>query len=192
MIVQSSGWVGQWSPGIGDPTVAGWVTVVAYACAVFLCARAYRRCKLFSEFVAERRTWGLLATALLALGINKQLDLQTALTEVARGLARQQGWYAGRRPLQAAFVIAVALVGAVTALWMWRQARKGSLALRHALFGAVVLTAFVVIRAASFHHVDLLLGEELAGLRLNVFLELGGISWVTYGAAKFRVAGRLT
>lgn len=184
MIVEESGWVGRWSPGIGDPTVAGWVTVVAYACAVFLCARAYRRCKLNSELGGERRTWALLAAGLLALGFNKQLDLQTALTEAARGLARQQGWYAHRRPVQAAFVIGVALLGVLTAVWMWRQARKGSLALRHALFGAVVLTAFVVIRAASFHHVDSLLGESLAGLRLNVIFELGGIGWAAYGAAR--------
>lgn len=192
MIVEESGWVGQWSPGIGDPTVAGWVTVVAYAFAVFLCFRVYRRCKLKPEFAKERFTWLLLALALLALGINKQLDLQTALTEAARGLSRSQGWYAQRRPLQAAFVFGIAAVGAFTAFAMWRQARTGSLALRHALFGAVMLTAFVVIRAASFHYVDVVLSESLAELRLNVILELGGISWVTYGAAKFLVSRRLT
>jgi len=192
MTVEESGWVGRWSPGIGDPTVAGWVTVIAYAVALFLCLRAYRRCKLFPEAAAERRIWGLLSAGLLALGINKQLDLQTALTEAARGLARQQGWYEGRRPIQAAFVLGVAVLGALTAIWMWRQARKGGPALRHAILGAVVLTAFVVIRAASFHYVDILIGESLVGLRLNVILELGGIGWVAYGASKVSEARRLS
>jgi hypothetical protein len=185
MIVEETGWIGQWSPGIGDPTITGWVTVAAYVLAAFLCGRAFNRCKSSPTLTGERRSWGGLTVGLVALGINKQLDLQTALTEVGRGLARQQGWYEVRRPVQAVFVLGVALVGIATSVWMGSQARKGSRGLRHALFGAVVLSAFVVIRAASFHHVDLLLGENLAGLRLNVILELWGIMWMSYGAAKF-------
>jgi len=38
--------------------------------------------------------------AFLALGINKQLDLQTALTEAGRVLARYQGWYEQRQFVQ--------------------------------------------------------------------------------------------
>jgi hypothetical protein len=36
------GWIGSWSPGIGDPTVAGWITVFAYFAASLLCWRVYR------------------------------------------------------------------------------------------------------------------------------------------------------
>ena len=36
------GWVGDWSPGIGDPTIVGWVTVVAYFVAAYLCLLAFR------------------------------------------------------------------------------------------------------------------------------------------------------
>jgi hypothetical protein len=31
-----------WEPGIGDPTFVGWVTVVAYVIAAYLCWRAAR------------------------------------------------------------------------------------------------------------------------------------------------------
>src|SRR5262245_10532966 len=33
------GWVGNWSPGIGDPSVVGWVTVVLYFFAALICLR---------------------------------------------------------------------------------------------------------------------------------------------------------
>jgi hypothetical protein len=45
-----------------------------------------------------------MALVLLLLRINKQLDLQTAMTELFRGPARRDGWYAMRRELQVAFL----------------------------------------------------------------------------------------
>ncbi len=35
-----NGWVGNWSPGIGDPTFVGWFTVVAYFDAALACWKA--------------------------------------------------------------------------------------------------------------------------------------------------------
>jgi len=46
-------------------------------------------------------------------GINKQLDLQSAFTEVMRVVARDQGWYEARRQYQYAFIGAVAVLAAV-------------------------------------------------------------------------------
>jgi hypothetical protein len=46
---------------------------------------------------------------------------------------------------------------------------------RLALCGLVVLTAFVLIRAASFHHVDILLNTRAIGLKFNWIFEIGGI-----------------
>src|SRR5262249_9076970 len=44
--------------------------------------------------------WRTISVLFLALGINKQLDLQTALTEAGRVLARYQGWYEQRQFVQ--------------------------------------------------------------------------------------------
>ena len=46
-----------------------------------------------------------------ALGVNKQLDLQTLFTQLARDLAMAQGWYEERRRYQVAFIIAIGLLG---------------------------------------------------------------------------------
>ena len=37
-----TGWIGSWSPGIGDPNVMGWITVVAYLWASYLCFAVHR------------------------------------------------------------------------------------------------------------------------------------------------------
>jgi hypothetical protein len=45
--------------------------------------------------IKEQR-WATISILFLGLGINKQLDLQSALTEAGRILAIEQGWYGPR------------------------------------------------------------------------------------------------
>ena len=59
----------------------------------------------------ERFIWRLLVAGMVALGVNKQLDLQSALTELARLYAHEQGWYGNRRQFQQAFIAAVPILG---------------------------------------------------------------------------------
>jgi len=119
---------------------------------------------------------------MLALGINKQLDLQTALAEGGRWLSRRQGWYEERRLVQVVFIAFVVALGlwALRALFVLARGQAGSVA--GVLLGSVFLCCFVAIRASSFHHVDLLLGFSLGGVRVNAALELSGIACVLVGA----------
>jgi hypothetical protein len=86
---------GQWRPGIGDPTPLGWATVVAYLAASWACCRAAaaERRSAHRGRNSTRPFWSSLGLLLLLLGLNKQLDLQSALTAFGRRLAREQGWY---------------------------------------------------------------------------------------------------
>jgi hypothetical protein len=206
---RTGGWIGQWSPGIGDPSVVGWVTVAAYFVAALLCWRAYRRVvvarasgspgipigALVLSFVGGRQRmaavapgdrlralWFGLTVFLLMLGINKQLDLQTALTEGARMMAISEGWYDIRRPIQVAFIVVVAAAGVITFRAVVRLAGDELRALRSVIGGVLFLTCFVTIRAASFHHIERLLGYDLGGFYLNWLIELGGIAFVAAGA----------
>jgi hypothetical protein len=178
----------KWQLGIGDPTVMGWVTVAAYFGAAILCwkcaitAYGARRSGLASA--QPIFFWSALASVLVLLGINKQLDLQTWFTLFAKGLALDQGWYEDRRFAQIAFIIVVGLSGLAglgILYWLTRRALPRS---RLALFGVLFLGCFVLIRAASFHHVDQLIGIRLAGLKMNWILELGGILIVAVAAAR--------
>lgn len=178
---------GRWHPGIGDPTIGGWITVFAYFGAALL---AYRALRLHGRNVESTtgsmdqrflvRFWLLVTGALVFLGANKQLDLQSWFTEIGRDLARAQGWYEERRAVQGLFVAALAFLGLTSVAALAIMLRH---LIRHvggALFGLGFLVTFVAIRAASFHHVDQLLKSGV--VRLNWVFELGGIACVAFSA----------
>lgn len=162
-----------------DHGVGPWVVVAGYGVACALAVLAARR-----SGDDERRFWWAVAFGLLLLGINKQLDLQTDLTVFVRGRALAEGWYAQRRAVQADFIHALALatLGVLAGLaWLTRRARTG---VRVALAGVALLGAFVLLRAASFHHVDSALVARFAGTRVHLLIELGGIMVVAGGALR--------
>jgi hypothetical protein len=172
-----------WRPGIGDPSLMGWITVAAYFFAAFLCKRAGSFARIRGDGEA-RQFWGMLAILLLALGINKQLDLQTLFTLAGKRVAQAQGWYENRRIVQACFILLVSGAAAFGLRWAWRRIRHRAAHLWFPLAGFALLLSFIVIRAASFHHVDQLLRFRMAGLKLNWILELGGIALVALGARR--------
>ena len=51
----------------------------------------------------DRRFWIGTSILLVLLGLNKELDLQTVLTDTARYLAHYEGWYDYRRIVQGLF-----------------------------------------------------------------------------------------
>lgn len=181
----NQGWIGAWSPGIGDPTLGGWLTVGLYAWAAWECHRVLqsgRRRLLLSA--NERIIWRLLLVAMIALGVNKQLDLQSALTELVRLQAREQGWYANRRQLQEAFIATVPVLGLTALAALSVLAWHAPAQTLWSCVGAAGLVVFVAIRAASFHHVDEMLNWHLAGLRFNWILEMGSLLVIGLGARR--------
>jgi hypothetical protein len=171
----TDGLIGDWSPGIGDPSIMGWFTVVLYFCTAYRCF-ALARDKNVTLVRHERSVWWLFTLALVALGINKQLDLQSALTEIGRILAREQGWYEDRRLIQAEFISLVGLLGLASITVLIWITRRMPAATRVAVTGGAALAVFVAVRAVSFHQFDRLIGRRPLGMRLNWVFEIGGIS----------------
>lgn len=174
----------------GDIGVMPWVITFAYFVAAGLCFWAGRREKEQSLGRARRwhapAFWFTLCGLLVALGFNKQLDLQSDLTEGGRGLFKSLGLYESRRVFQAIFVLlfAAGAVAAVAgAIWFMRDLWNRY---RLAFVGIIYLCTFVIIRAASFHHVDQLLYWSGLGSSVNSLLELGGN--VTIAVAAYRAA----
>lgn len=165
----------QWSPGLGDNNLMGWLTVVVYLMAGLAAGRVARRLTAVDPVTRrERRFWVITAVLLLLLAINKQLDLQSLLTMLARCHAQLSGWYDVRRAVQEVFIWLVA-ASAVVTLGLMTLLLRGILGrVWLALVGLGFVCAFVVIRAASFHNVDVLLGSTAAGIKLNWLLELPG------------------
>lgn len=177
-----------WRPGIGDPTIFGWLTTAAYVAAAGLCAHAWRRERLAAQMAPvgfRPRFWLLLTVAMAALGLNKQLDLQSLFTQIGRDLAKSQGWYSERRQVQLLFIIFLGALGAATIACTWWALRGSFRRYRLALCGIAYLAVFVLIRAASFHHMDAFLYRTpLAGPWMNRALELGGITFVAICARR--------
>ena len=120
------------------------------------------------------------------LGINKQLDLQTLLTVLGRDIAQANGLYESRREIQLIFVILFALFcfSLLVALSWWLRGcwRRYWMP----LLGVALLVSFVVIRAASFQHVDYLISKwrVIGPFRMKYIGELGGIHIVGLGSVQ--------
>ncbi len=168
---------GTWTPAIGDPSVMGWVTVFAYAMTAALAGLIVHK-----RLSTLRMFWFLLTLLLCFLTINKQLDLQSALTAIGRCSANQDGWYDQRGLVQLAFIACVSATCLLIGIWTAWSLRRNLQQVWLALLGVVFLLAFVAIRAAGFHHVDRFIGFNVGSIRLNWVLELGGISMIALNA----------
>ena len=169
-----------------DPTVIAWFITAAYFAAAVLTWFA-ARC---SADRRERLVWFCCAAALVLLGFNKQLDLQGYVTAAGRVLAHQEGWFAERRLVQSTFIIMLCAVAVAAILFLAVWLRRSTRSVKFAATGIVLLFGFVVIRAASFHHMDILVTRNIAGMRSGWWLELAGIIIVGISAGTFRRRNR--
>ena len=167
-----------WQPRIGDPDATGWLTVLAYLLCFVLAAQVWRRLR----GQRGRGFWGMIAVLMLFLAINKQMDLQSAMTALGRCLAEAQGWYDYRRVVQVAFILLL-LWGIGSGLLILMRRMRGQLG-RHgiALLGLAILCAFVAVRAVGFHHMDALIGQRQFGLSTNYMFENAGLVLIAVNA----------
>jgi hypothetical protein len=149
---------------VGDPTVLGWFTLVAYLSAAVLSWRASRVCRWGAfamqpsdpqEAGRRRRLtawWIGIAILLILLGINKELDLLQRLVRVwGKAVALDQGWYENRKALQRTFVaslmVLTAAIAGVVLHWLrevWRR-------IAPAMAGIALIVSYALLRAALFN-----------------------------------------
>jgi peptidoglycan/LPS O-acetylase OafA/YrhL len=152
--------------------------MAAYGIAAGACLLAWRR--------DRSRLWLVVAGVMLLLGASRVMGWQDAATEAGREVAKGEGWYRERRPVQVAFItgVGVALVAGLGLLaWRLRRGYRW----RHRL-AAVVTTGLVglaAVRMASLHQVDDWLTKGIGPVRVGRGVEVAGISIVT-GAAFLR------
>ena len=175
-----------WTPHVGDPTAIGWITTLAYLAGAAAAARA----AWCGDGVRRLPVpfWVGIAVLMALLGINKQLDLQTAFTQIMRHFARTQGWYGRRRALQAVFILMMSAAGCAVLLAVWRHTRVLQRGKAIAIAGLVLVYTYATLRAASFYHVDVVAWHDKLGFHLIWVLEVGGICAVIYGAFEESVA----
>ena len=171
---------------VRDPTAEGWLVACAFGVAATLCLIAWRR---------ERRAandpkhfpllWLVLGSALLLLTINKQLDLHNVITAAGRHVVCAAGFWEARRLFQASFVVGLGVAAVCAAGLLIRTRGPLLIRLPFACCGIVMLSAFVVLRAASFHHLtDPWPALSSAGYRMRPLLELGGAFFIAVDAGR--------
>jgi hypothetical protein len=180
----SNGWIGHWSPGVGDPTLVGWLTVGFYLLTASMCYRVVRPDHVLRDVLEENEKWlwWMLAIGSLLLAINKQLDLQSALTGIGRMLAVYQGWYETRREMQGWFIAGVGLLALFIIVFATFVAKKAPVSTWLALTGCMFLLVFIFLRAASFHHFDVPINRALGEIWINLIFEVGGLLLMGLGA----------
>jgi hypothetical protein len=174
-----------WRFGAGDPTPIGWGTTAAYLAAAALCWLAFS-----AEARAARsnaRFWLALALALLALGVNKELDLHTLAIEGGRALARALGWQHRRHEIPVVFTFFLVIAGAIAMLYLARSCRPVSAGRLLGLLGLVGLLGYVVMRLAVFFRVPIFLDRAI--LEHSWIMEVAAVALIGLGGIVDRRAG---
>jgi hypothetical protein len=166
--------------GIAELTLIGWLTVALYFSTAISCWIMARKLQAAANIEDQRelRGWDSAAAAVLCLGVTKLLNLEKALTETSRFVARSQGWYDHRRIVQISFMVGMAIICVIAAIMLVRWARNAPVSTWLALAATTMLICYCVIRAVSLHSFDRLIDARILGIRLNSILEIGGIGAV--------------
>jgi hypothetical protein len=132
-------------------------------------------------------TWCSLAALLLFLCINKQLDLQSLFTQIVRDHSLAHGWHSVRRYYQIRFMAGLALISVIAALLLMISAiRAQSLWTRIACLGTILLLAWLLLRASSFHEIDKRLALKFWTMNFNWIAELVPIAMISLAAWQTR------
>ncbi|UTW44923.1 hypothetical protein KFE80_11110 [bacterium SCSIO 12696] len=176
-----------WRPGIGDPSLVGWLTVLAYVFACAACISVYY--KSVSSPKRYRYFWLYSGILLLFLSVNKQLDLQSLLTDIGRQIVVINDWVAKKHLIQKSFIAVIASLGALGFLLIFTLYKSYFRFLSGALLGFTFLLVFILVRASSFHGMDVLISSSWYGIKVNWLLELSGIAAIFLNALYLLVYG---
>lgn len=175
----------RWEFGFNDPTLIGWLTVAGYILAAVLAWRSASAARQAGTKF-DRIFWLAICSAMALLAVNKQLDLHVLVTDIGRYWAVQNDLYQQRRAFQKAFIAAIVMGAGGAGLALWLATRGKGESLRLAVAGLAICCDYILMRAASFHHADVLMQSELLGLRWNGFVELAGVATIALAAWRYR------
>jgi hypothetical protein len=155
-----------WRLGANDPGWVGWGISAAYLAVAGLWCLAARGGGGLAPWQRDPKCVAqfAVAAALLLLGLNKELDLQTPFIYAVRSVAEAEGWYGWRHIAQWLFIVGLSLAGlGFVSLVVWRL-RSQPLLLAATALGLTILVAYVGVRASPIRHVHSLFGWDVSAI----------------------------
>jgi uncharacterized membrane protein len=159
----------------------GWFTVYSYYLTAGVC---------LLKLIRERRHkpewifWGIICFGMVLLGVIKQFNLLTAVTEIGRIIARSGAWMEQRRFVQIWAMVVVIGVFIITAIIICALPMQVVAHNTMTILGFAYLVLFVILRGISLHQFGTILGYEILGARINWLAELLGIYWVCFSSLR--------
>ncbi|MBB2487058.1 hypothetical protein H5407_17650 [Mitsuaria sp. WAJ17] len=158
-----------WCTALRMSSWASLAFTLAYAGLALACWLEQRR-----QPTGVHRLWLVLAVTMGLLALMTLWHLDVLLVQMLRQLAREQGWYLQRRPLQ----LTTLCLTLPALAHLARHLRAGHPALA---WGMALLLGVASARLVSHHLTDLWLAQRLGPLSLGRALELIGMACLVLG-----------
>lgn len=168
----------RWQLGVSDPSILSWLVVILY---LFVAIISYQCIKLSRKVNKPIIFWVIITLMLIFLGLNKQLDFQTLITQIGRDIAKSHNLYQGRRQLQVQFVIGLISIFTISLVYLNYKLKGLWAEYRLVLLGIIVLFSYVFVRAASFYHMGSLIGVNMLGKHVIAGIEVLAIMLIGIG-----------
>jgi hypothetical protein len=155
------------------------------AAALCICTSQYRA--LGGEaLTVDDRMWPPFSVGLFLMAVYTLVGGEQVVVLWLRGLARVEGWYELRRPIQLLVLVILLTAGAPLLLRMCSAASLSEtpIALVLAVMGMGIVGIVFCVCLISYHYADTLMNLYLAGLRVSRWLELSGLGLVCLGALR--------
>lgn len=163
----------RWKLGIGDPTIEGWLICTLYFIGFILSLKKSIHVK--DNCTISHKTWTFVSLILLFLSLNKQLDLQTLISDTGRAIAINLELMEQRHIFKQAFILVLALFGIIFLIRYKENVVSFNKNYHLAFVGMVTLITFVFLRAISFHIFSDTLNNTLKSYHFFKALELTSI-----------------
>lgn len=138
--------IDRWLSRSGDTTFWSWMITALYVLVIILAFRYLKKIRSDRDY---HMLWLAISIFLLAMGINKQLDIQTLFLMSGRYTFFKLGlWRYGRTAIK---ILALLIFGgtAFAILWVFIRTRPVLHRAKSAVAGVLILIFFALIRAGS-------------------------------------------
>lgn len=173
----------RWKFGIGDPTFEGWAISLLYLLTAILSFRKYK--SHHRQNRPDYQLWGIISFLLFFLSLNKQLDLQTIVSDVGRWIAINLEMMEQRHIFKRVFILSIFILGLIISVLLRKNIYNFIRSEKVTFLGMLTLLTFIFLRATSFH----IFSDSFNGILLNLhffqIMEISAIAIIAISLISF-------